>query len=276
VRQKSAALRKGYGMATAYSAAWGDMTASVGRSNVAFWLAWNDLADRYRRSVLGPLWMVMSLGVIVAAIGFLYTRILNVEASTYIPFLACSVFVWNYFQTTCSESTQAFLAASGPIKNNPQPYFMHIVRVVLRNSFVMIHTIPVVIVALAAFGKLGQVDLLGLVIGFPLLLANMMWLATVLAMLGARFRDVYYIVSYILQFLMFASPVFWSPELLRSHGEWAAINPVYHWIAIVREPLRGGGIPMDSILFSAITLAIGSIVAFIGFATFRRRIPYWV
>ena len=40
-------------------------------------LGWNDIALRYRRSVLGPLWMTLSMGILVISLGFIYSQIFH-------------------------------------------------------------------------------------------------------------------------------------------------------------------------------------------------------
>jgi hypothetical protein len=54
------------------------------------WLAtgWYDVQKRYRRSVLGPFWITVSLGVFVAALSFLYGPLLGRKIVAYAPFLA--------------------------------------------------------------------------------------------------------------------------------------------------------------------------------------------
>lgn len=41
--------------------------------------AWQDILQRYRGSVLGPVWIVLSTGVLIGAIGFLYGRLFRIE-----------------------------------------------------------------------------------------------------------------------------------------------------------------------------------------------------
>ena len=44
-------------------------------------LGWQDIRRRYRRSILGPFWITISMGVFVAALGTLYGALLKVEIS---------------------------------------------------------------------------------------------------------------------------------------------------------------------------------------------------
>ena len=44
-----------------------------------------DIRQRYRRSVIGPFWISISMGIMVAAFGLLYSQIFKVDTTTYLP-----------------------------------------------------------------------------------------------------------------------------------------------------------------------------------------------
>ena len=79
-------------------------------------LAWNDIAMRYRRSTLGPLWMTLSTGILVVSLGLLYSRIFQTDIATYLPYLALGFIVWGFLSTTINESCQAFSESERIIK----------------------------------------------------------------------------------------------------------------------------------------------------------------
>src|SRR5471032_3184096 len=53
-------------------------------------LGWLDIRLRYRGSMLGPFWLTISTGVMVAALGFLYAALWHMSVRDYLPFLALS------------------------------------------------------------------------------------------------------------------------------------------------------------------------------------------
>ena len=54
-----------------YQMAFRDLRASVERIDLAWSLAWHDVVSRYRGSILGPLWITLSMGLMVLGIGVL-------------------------------------------------------------------------------------------------------------------------------------------------------------------------------------------------------------
>src|SRR6478609_5901458 len=55
-------------------------------------VGWNDIRQRYRRSVLGPLWITLSMAVLIGSLGIIYSQVFRMDVKTYLPFL-CLGFV---------------------------------------------------------------------------------------------------------------------------------------------------------------------------------------
>jgi lipopolysaccharide transport system permease protein len=74
----------------------------------------------------------------------------------------------------------------------------------------------------------------------------MAWpLATCLAYVAARFRDLPHALGLILQAMYFVSPIYFEAKLFRNGGLGALVdyNPIYHLLEIVRAPLLRGAWP---------------------------------
>ena len=84
-----------------------------GLMNVRVWqmLAWYEIRQRYKRSVLGPFWLTISMGALVAAMGPLYGRLFNQDVSAYFPFLAIGFIVWQLISSLLVEAGQVFIVA---------------------------------------------------------------------------------------------------------------------------------------------------------------------
>ena len=76
----------------------------------------------------------------------------------------------------------------------------------------------------------------------------------------ARFRDIQQLVGTLLQISLFLTPIFWSPDQLSGRTALlAALNPMYHLIAIIREPLLGQA-PRCRTGWSSFSRLIGLVV----------------
>src|SRR5689334_17341702 len=59
-------------------------------------LGWNDIRQRYRRSVLGPFWITISMAVFITLLGVIYSHIFKIELQTYLPYLALGYIIWGF------------------------------------------------------------------------------------------------------------------------------------------------------------------------------------
>src|ERR1700761_427272 len=71
---------------------------------LAWALGWLDIRLRYRGSMLGPFWLTISTGVMVAALGVLYSTLFKIELREYLPFLALSQVLWGFLAAVVSEA----------------------------------------------------------------------------------------------------------------------------------------------------------------------------
>ena len=74
-----------------------DTRRNIKQINIAFMLGWQDIRQRYRRSKLGPFWLTISMGVMIAMIGIVFGQVLNSPMEEYLPFLSAGIILWNCF-----------------------------------------------------------------------------------------------------------------------------------------------------------------------------------
>ena len=239
-------------------------------------LGWQDIRRRYRRSVLGPFWLTISMGVLVAALGTLYGMLLRVEIEHYAPFLALGFIVWTLISGVIIDGCNAFISAEGIIKQVGLPLSVHVYRLLWRNLLILCHNAVVFVIVASIFGVWpGWAGLLA-VPGLALLCLNGIWAGLLLGIISARFRDVPPIVASVVRILFFVTPIIWMPELMPGRAFVLDFNPFYHLVEVVRAPLLGQVPGLVSwVVVSCITLG-GWIVAFEFFRRYRSRIAYWV
>jgi ABC-type polysaccharide/polyol phosphate export permease len=239
-------------------------------------LGWQDIKQRYRRSVLGPLWLTLSTGAMVSAMGPLYGKLLNQPIGDYFAHLAVGWVVWILIAGIINESCLAFVSAEGFIKQTKLPYTVYIVRLVWRNLIIFLHNLLIVALVLVFYQPSWTWQVLLMPVGVLAIAVNGIWVGLLLGLLCARFRDIPQIVLSVVQVVFFLTPVMWKPDMLGRHVWAVAWNPLYYFVEIVRAPLLGT--PMGAGMWLAV-LAItvgGFAVTLAIFAPYRVRIAYWV
>jgi ABC-type polysaccharide/polyol phosphate export permease len=249
-----------------------------GLSSIHLWpvLGWQEVAKRYRRSVLGPFWLTLSTGIMIGVMGPLYGKLFNQDIGSYFAHLTVSFVLWQFIAQCINESCNAFIAAEGYIKQVKLPLSVHMLAVVWKNLIVLLHNAIVIVLIMAYYRPPLGISLLLVPIALALLAANAFIFGMICGMVSARFRDIPLIITNLVQVVFFLTPVMWQPQMLGRHQWTVNLNPFYHLLEIVRAPLLGVPTnPWSWPAVAAITLA-GTMVMIALFSRFRARIAYWV
>jgi lipopolysaccharide transport system permease protein len=255
-----------------------DIAGSVKRWPLVGMLGWQDLRQRYRRSALGPFWITLSMGVTIGTIGTVFGQIFSSPMGDFLPFLTIGMVLWSFISSVITEGSTGFIAAEAIIKQLPIPLFVHILRLVWRNLLMLAHNFVIFPVVLLVLGRpLGWEALLSIP-GLLLLALNLTWVALILAILCARYRDIPQIVASALQVLFYLTPIMWLPKLLPARASVYLLdaNPLFHLLEIVRAPLLGQ-IPTAGNWMVSLGLAIiGWLAAVLIYGRYKRIIAYWL
>lgn len=239
-------------------------------------LAHLDLRNRYRGSFLGPLWLTIATGVLVAGIGLLYGGLFRQPLETYLPYVAVSLVAWTLISSTITEAAVLFPGEGIVLKQLPVPSTIFTIRLVYRNLLAFAHNLIIVAIVYAIYPDDLSATALFVLISFPFLVVNLWWVSVVVSLTAARFRDIPPIVVSALQILFFVSPIVWSAEDLPSRTLFVSFNPLYHLIESVRAPLTEGEVPWTSFGFSVGCALVGSLLALHLLAWARTRLVYWL
>lgn len=248
------------------------------------WRLWaflglQDIRQRYRRSSFGPLWLMLGLGVTVLGIGILYSAILKTAPGNYVPFLAISLLLWNFFLPVVLESTGLFQSAAGTLRSIQIPYSSFVLRCITRNLIVAAHCVIVVVAAFVYYRYPVHLVALLAIPGLILLIANLYWISLSLSLICARYRDVGQIVQYTMSLALFLTPVIWIPSKQTqnvSASIFTTLNPLYHLLQIVRSPIFDGRTAGDSFVFCLVMLVLGLSATYFAFRRFRPLVIYWI
>ncbi|MFX1684469.1 ABC transporter permease [Paraburkholderia sp. A2RI-6] len=251
------------------------------KQSVASWrlwtlLGWLEIRQRYARSRVGPFWLTISMGVMITSLGVVYGTLFGQNMHDYLPFLASSLVVWSLFSQTILEGSVAYINSGPYIRQVSTPKLIYMLQVVWRNLIVMLHNFLIIIVLLLIFGVKDWETLPIFIPALLLYVLNALWIAMVVGLLSARFRDLPQIVGALMQVAFYVTPVIFRPNALNRFTFIVEWNPLAYLIEIVRAPLIGQ-MPSPLAWLVAIGMAvIGWTIALLLTGRYLKRIPYWV
>ncbi|HEY5149317.1 MAG TPA: ABC transporter permease [Mycobacterium sp.] len=264
-----------------FTRAWGDLMDGFRKRELWLHLGWQDIKQKYRRSVLGPFWITIATGTTAVAMGGLYSKLFHLELSEHLPYVTLGLIIWNMINASILEGADVFIANEGLIKQLPTPLSVHVYRLVWRQMILFAHNIVIYVVIAIIFPKPWSLADLTVIPALLLIMLNCVWVSFCFGILATRYRDIGPLLFSIVQLLFFMTPIIWNADTLRQQGasKWAKIielNPLLHYLDILRAPLLGAHQELRHWIVVVALTMIGWLVAALALRQYRARVPYWV
>jgi len=256
--------------------AWTDWWEGTRRTDIWWTLAWFDIVLRYRRSMLGPLWLTLSMGAMIGGMGPLYSSLFGTELSKFFPHLALGIIFWTFFNSMVIDSCNAFINSANYLKQGYFPISLFVWRSMARNLIQFAHQVVLYIPVALWAGISLKMHALLFIPAFALFLVNAHALGLLLGLVCTRYRDVAQIVISVMQMLMFLTPVFWLPESLPGRAQYILWNPLAQMLDLLRAPLMGGVSEAHNWTGILIWTVVNITVSGWLFSRYRRRVVYWL
>jgi len=250
----------------------------AGLANYQFWWRFGllDVKLRYRRTLLGPFWLTLSFGVSVAALTLVYSMLFKVTAGTYFTYLIVGLAVWGLISTLLIDGCKTFVQDTRLILQQPLPILAHALRSVVSTFLVFAHNLVIVAIAVAVSGVgVSWLTLLAIP-AIAVILVNGVWVALLLGLLCARFRDLPQLVALLVNLAFLVTPVFWYKHMLAGRALFVDVNPLYAFLEIVRSPLLGQLPPSTSVWLVLVATLGGWLLTFLVALRFQPRLTYWL
>lgn len=247
-------------------------------------LGWQDIRQRYRRSVLGPIWITISMAVTAVALGILYAGLFGNPISTQLPYLLVGFIVWAFISGCINEGSEVFIANEGLIHHLPAPISVHVYRLVWRQTLFFAHNLIVYVLMLVIFRPALSWASLMAIPAFGLIAINGAWVALAFGIISTRFRDLTPITQSLVQLLFFLTPIVWiygdllnSPNPnVASRARIAEFNPLLHFLEIIRAPMLGQPQHLRHWIVVLVITVVGWALTLLVMRRYRARVAYWV
>ena len=238
-------------------------------------LGWRDVRKHYQRSVLGPFWLTLSMGMMVTGLGVLYSQIFKQPIHDYLPFLAVGFIIWGLISGMIIGACDVYSGAAAAVRQVRMPLSVYVFQFIWKQLITFAHNFIIYIAVALIFGIWPGLNGLLLIPALVLIVLNGAFLTMILGPLCARFRDIPLIMQSLVQIVFFMTPIIWDPILVPDRAIFLQANPFFHFVEIVRDPLLGRATTLENwIVCLAITAVLG-VVSLLFFSRYRPRIAYW-
>ncbi|PTY38341.1 hypothetical protein BGP77_16520 [Saccharospirillum sp. MSK14-1] len=240
-------------------------------------LGWNDILARYRRSVLGPLWLTISMAVTIAAMGPLYGSIFNIDLESFLPHLSLGLIAWGFISAQLIEFGEIFQHSAHYLRNMKLPLSLFILRVQYRQLIILAHNLAIIPVLFLILGRPVNMTLLLVIPGLILITINFFFIGLIVSFFCTRFRDMQPVLTSLMNLFFFVTPIVWHPDQLSGQRRLIAeLNPLAVYVDLIRAPVIGQAPPVNEWCF-----ALGSAVVLMVMSVYLlkrsgHRLVYWL
>jgi ABC-type polysaccharide/polyol phosphate export permease len=256
------------------SEAVGDLRAAWRGRRIAMAFAHEDVADAYRKTSLGPIWMLISYLLFNCAIVFVAGH--PADIPNYIGFVACGLLVFQFMSEVISDGVTLFHREQPYIKGTTLPISIYVFRLTCRSMLRNAYPLAGAVGLLLYSGEIPNVAWLYAIAGIVLIILATPAVVTVAAIIGALSPDMGFVVQNVLRLSFFLSPVFWDKTEDPIRKIFYHLNPFTYFISIVRTPIiKGYPDAFAWLVAIAITLVFW-LIAILLLGRFRNRIVFLV
>lgn len=220
-------------------------------------LAWRDASVRYRQSIVGIGWALIQpiMTIIIFTVIFGTFAKLPSEGIPYPLYSLCALLPWNYFARSLGGASDSLVGSASLIT---KVYFPRIILPLSKvfSGFVDFAVTLGMLIAMMAWYRITPTSGLLLLPVFLLIamlaaLGVGLWLTA----LNVKYRDVVFVVPFLTQFWMYASPVAYSTSIVPVKWQWLyGLNPMVGVIEGFRWALLGKAAPNLSMMFASFSV----------------------
>jgi lipopolysaccharide transport system permease protein len=235
-----------------------------------FVLTTRDIKVRYKQTILGSAWAIIQpvMMMIVFSIFFGNLGKIPSDGYPYPIFVYAALLPWSFFANSVANSASSLVGSASLVT---KVYFPRLIIPLssVGSGLVDFAVAGVILLLLMVYYGVG--------LTFNLLMAPVLVAGAVLTALGVgiflaalnvAYRDFRYVVPFLVQFWMFATPVVYPASLVPSHWQWILyLNPMAGVIEGFRSVFLGKPFDIVNLLVS---LGIGLLVFAIGVAYFEK------
>ena len=240
--------------------------------DLLYFLIWRDIKVRYKQTALGVLWVILQPLLAMILFTIIFGKLARVPSDgiPYPLFVYSGLLLWNFFSAALNNSGSSLIANSNLIS---KVYFP---RLIIPASATLSGILDFLISSVIFLGICifynATPQVAGIIlIPFLLFLVIMvaigcgLWLSA----LNVEYRDFQYVIPFLIQIWMFATPVIYPSTLFPEKYRWLlALNPMCGIIEAFRA-ISIGHRPIEWELLG-ISIVISSLIFISGLFYFKK------
>jgi lipopolysaccharide transport system permease protein len=229
-----------------------------------YFLVWRDIKVRYKQTVLGAAWAVIQPFFTMLIFSVVFGRLARIPSDDvpYPLFCYTALVPWTFFSSGLLQASNSLVGNTNLLKKVFFPRLVIPMAAIVAMGMDFACAFLVLLAMMAFYAVPPSTGVLMLpflvVLAFVTALGAGLWLSA----LNVKFRDVKYVVPFLLQVWLFATPIAYPSSLLE--GRWRAVyalNPMVGVVDGFRWALLGTATPPDLTLVASTVMAVLLVIS---------------
>ena len=236
-----------------------DLAAVWHRRELLYYLVWRDIKVRYKQTVIGAAWAVLQPVLTMVVFSLVFGRVagLGSDGVPYPIFAFVALVPWTFFANAMNQAASSLVAHERVLTKVWFPRLVVPVAAVLGVLVDLVLAFGVLLVMMGGYRIAPSPAILAIPFFLLLATAAALGIGLWLCALNVRYRDVRYVLPFLTQIWLFATPVAYSATVVPE--PWRALygmNPMVGVIDGFRWALLGtSSVPTASLLTSTAAAA---------------------
>jgi lipopolysaccharide transport system permease protein len=243
--------------------------------DLLYFLTWRDVKVRYKQTLLGAAWAILQPALMMVVFTVFFGNLAKVSSGgiDYPLFVYAGLLPWTFFATAVANAGNSVVGSERLITKIYFPRLAIPFTAVAAAVVDFVLAFGLLLILMLSYGAVPTAAVLLAPLFFALILLAALGVGTLLAALNVAYRDFRYVIPFLVQLWMFATPSVymalgdggasggWLPTLL-------ALNPLTGLIAAFRGATLGGAIPWDQVAVSSVSV----VVLFVAGCLYFRKV----
>ncbi len=242
-----------------------------------YFFVWRDVKVRYKQTYVGAAWAIIQPFVTMIVFTLFFNKVAKIDSGSAVPYAIFSytgLLFWNYFSGTISTVSNSLVGNSGVITK------IYFPRIIIPISSILLGVVDlffaaIMFVILMIYFKIAP-SAAGILMLFPMLLLTMAVSfggGIFFAALNVRFRDVKGGVGFLVQILLFLTPIIYPiTKVPVRFRELVYLNPMTAVVTTMRATLiHSGAIDWTGLAISTVTAILSVIIGVLYFRSVERN-----
>jgi lipopolysaccharide transport system permease protein len=233
-----------------------------------YFLTWRDIKVRYKQTALGILWAVIQPVMMMVVFSLFFGKLagMSSDGRPYAIFSLAGLVPWTFFAYGLAQSSGSLVGSQNLVKKVYFPRLVIPISSVLSGIVDFLIAFAILLAMMPFFHLWPTANVIWLPLLLLLAFVTSLGVGLWLSALNVEYRDVRYMVPFLTQFWMFATPIAYSSSLLDKYPAWKTLyglNPLvgvvegFRW-ALLGTHTRPGPMILVSALSAVLVLVSGA------------------